>query len=208
MQAVYFEGPCGEHVRRDAIPEDLRDAAERARRALLDTLSLYDDDLMEMLLEERQPERAYLESVIRRLTIARDIVPVLMGSAYRNKGVQPLMDAVVRYLPSPLDRMYYAKNTANEGAEVMTADPDAAVAMAFLVDEAYRLTFARVPGRCSGQTPVRGRQNAASRWAEAPTNARTSTRRARDIVCCSAWMCDWRYVLQRGTVTAGRTSTR
>lgn len=148
MQAVYFEGPCGEHVRREAIPEDLRDAAERARRALLDTLSLYDDDLMEMLLEERQPERAYLESVIRRLTIARDIVPVLMGSAYRNKGVQPLMDAVVRYLPSPLDRMYYAKDTANEGAEVaMTADPDApAVAMAFkLVDESYgQLTFTRV----------------------------------------------------------------
>ncbi len=148
MEAVYFDGPHGETVRRDAVPTELREAAQRARHAMLDTLSLYDDELMEMLLDDRPPPAAQLESIIRRLTIARDIVPVLMGSAYRNKGVQPLMDAVVRYLPAPLDRMYYARDNANGGAEVaMTADPDApTVAMAFkLVDEPYgQLTFTRI----------------------------------------------------------------
>ncbi len=148
MEAVYFDGRSGEEVRRTAIPAELAEPADRARHALLDTLSLYDDELMESLLEEQAPSVEQLHSIVRRLTIARDIVPVMMGSAFKNKGVQLLMDAIVHYLPSPLDRMYYAKDNANEGAEVaMTADPDApAVAMAFkLVDEAYgQLTYARV----------------------------------------------------------------
>ena len=115
---------------------------------MLDALSLYDDALMELLLEEKQPEVGMLEALIRRLTIGREIVPVLMGSAFRNKGVQPLLDAIVRYLPSPLDRMYYAQDLANDGAEVaMTADPDAPlVAMAFkLVEESFgQLAYTRI----------------------------------------------------------------
>jgi elongation factor G len=148
MQALYFDGEHGEDVRSEPIPEPLREAAERARHALLDTLSLYDDELMEQLLDERPPAPEQLHAIIRRLTIARDVCPVLMGAAFKNKGVQPLMDAVVRYLPSPLDRMYYAKDNDNEGAEVaMTADPDGPlVAMAFkLVDEPYgQLTYTRL----------------------------------------------------------------
>ena len=148
MEAVYFDGPHGEQVRRVAIPEALRDEAERARHGMLDALSLYDDALMELLLEEKQPEVGMLEALIRRLTIGREIVPVLMGSAFRNKGVQPLLDAIVRYLPSPLDRMYYAQDLANDGAEVaMTADPDAPlVAMAFkLVEESFgQLAYTRI----------------------------------------------------------------
>jgi elongation factor G len=94
------------------------------------------------------PEPQRLHDTIRRLTIARDIVPVLMGSAFRNKGVQPLLDAIVQYLPSPLDIVYYARDNDNDGAEVaITADPDAPpVVMAFkLVEESFgQLTYARV----------------------------------------------------------------
>ena len=148
MEAVYTEGDLGQRLRRDAIPEALREEAARARHGMLDALSMYDDELMEMLLEEQEPQADKLHEIIRRLTIGREIVPVLMGSAFRNKGVRPLLDAVVRYLPSPLDRVYYARDNDNEGAEVaMTADPDAPlVAMAFkLVDESFgQLTYTRV----------------------------------------------------------------
>jgi len=148
MQALYFEGEAGEAVEARPIPADMAEAAGHARHGTLDTLSLYDDELMEMLLDGREPTVEQLRQVIRRLTIAREICPVLMGSAFRNKGVQPLLDAVVHYLPSPIDRVYYAKDNANEGAEVaMTADPAAPlVAIAFkLVDEPFgQLTYTRI----------------------------------------------------------------
>lgn len=146
--AVYFEGSKGEDVVRKPIPDDMKDAAERARHAMLETLSLYDDELMEQLLEGKEPETEKIHQIIRRLTISRDIVPVMMGTAFKNKGVQLLLDGIVRYLPSPLDRMYYARDNDNDGAEVaMTADPDApVVCMAFkLVDENFgQLTYTRI----------------------------------------------------------------
>src|SRR5437867_2127201 len=115
---------------------------------MLETLSLYSDELMELLLEEREVPEAMVHEVVRRATIAQEITPVFLGSAYRNKGVQPLLDAVCRYLPSPLDRTVLAKNLQNEGADlVLAADPDAPlVAMAFkLVDESFgQLTYMRV----------------------------------------------------------------
>ncbi|GMU84143.1 MAG: elongation factor G 1 [Planctomycetota bacterium] len=148
MKAIYFDGDRGQTVRIEAIPADYQDAADHARHGMLDALSLYDDQLMEMLLEDKQPTEEQIHGVIRRLTIGREIVPVLMGTAFKNKGVQPLLDAVVRYLPSPVDRVYYAKDNDNDGAEVpMTADPDAPlVAMAFkLVDESFgQLTYTRI----------------------------------------------------------------
>jgi elongation factor G len=148
MEAVYFDGERGEKIRREPIPDALKEAADRARHGMLDALSLYDDELIEMLLEEKAPEAPKLREIVRRLTIGREIVPVLMGSAFKNKAVQPLLDAIVDYLPSPLDRIYYAKDNDNDGAEVaMTADPDAPlVAMAFkLVDESFgQLTYTRV----------------------------------------------------------------
>jgi elongation factor G len=160
MEALYFDGESGQHVRCEPIPDELREAAERARHGMLDTLSLYDDELMEMLLDEQPPTPERLYATIRRLTISRDIVPVMMGTAFRNKGVQPLLDAIVRYLPSPLDIVYYARDNDNDGAEVaITADPDApAVAMAFkLVEESFgQLTYARVyQGRLRKGTALR-----------------------------------------------------
>ncbi len=148
MEAVYFDGEKGQKVRREPIPDDMRETAERARHAMLDTISLYDDEIMEMLLSEQQPSVERLKKSIRTLTIGREIVPVMMGSAFKNKGVQLLLDGVVDYLPSPLDRVYYAKDNSNEGAEIaITCDPDApAVCMAFkLVDENFgQLTYTRV----------------------------------------------------------------
>ena len=148
MEAVYFDGEHGEVVRREPIPTELREPAERARHGMLDRLSLYDDELMQQLLDGRTVPGEKLHAIIRRLTISHDIVPVMMGSAIKNAGVQPLLDAIMRYLPSPLDMVYYAKDNDNDGAEVaITADPDApVVAMAFkLVEESFgQLTYARV----------------------------------------------------------------
>jgi elongation factor G len=152
MRAVYFDGERGEKVRVEAIPAELQDIAERGRHAMLDTLSLYSDELMERMLEDQSIDDDLICRVIREQTIAREITPVLMGSAFKNKGVQCLLDAVNRYLPSPLDRMTYAKDNENQGAEVaLTADPDApTVAMAFkIVDESFgQLTYARVYQGC------------------------------------------------------------
>ncbi|MBI4580227.1 MAG: elongation factor G, partial [Planctomycetes bacterium] len=163
MKAVYFDGDRGEKVRVEAIPADLREAAARARHAMLDTLSLYSDELMELMLEDKPIGEELLHAIIREQTIAREITPVLMGSAFKNKGVQPLLDAVCRYLPSPLDRMAYARDIENEGAEIaLAADPDgAAAAMAFkIVDESFgQLTYTRVyQGRIvKGQTYLNSR---------------------------------------------------
>ncbi|HOA75242.1 MAG TPA: elongation factor G [Phycisphaerae bacterium] len=148
MKAVYFDGERGEKVRVQPIPAELQAAAERARHAMLDTLSLYSDELMELMLEDKPVSEDLIHSVIREQTIAREITPVLMGSAFKNRGVQCLLDAIARYLPSPLDRVAYAKDNGNEGAEVaLAADPDApTVAMAFkIVDESFgQLTYTRV----------------------------------------------------------------
>ena len=148
MKAVYFDGEHGERVRVESIPAHLVEVSRRARAGMLDTLSLYSDELMALVLEDRPIDEDLLHRIIREQTIAREITPVLLGSAFRNKGVQPLLDAVARYLPSPLDRAVYASNNENEGAEVLlSADPDAqTVAMAFkIVDEPFgQLTYTRV----------------------------------------------------------------
>lgn len=148
MKAVYCEGPYGEAVRIADIPASLIEEAERARHGMLDVLSLYDDELMERLLEGDDPTEEQIHGAVRRATLRREITPVFVASAYRNKGVQSLMDAVVRYLPSPIDRVAYACDNTNDGAEVtITADPDGPViAMAFKIcDEPFgQVTYARL----------------------------------------------------------------
>jgi elongation factor G len=148
MQAVRFEGNNGEDIIRGPIPAEFVEEADRARHGMLDALSLYDDQLMEVMLEEKQPTAAQIHTALRRATIARDIVPVMLGTAYRNKGVQLLLDAVAHYLPSPLDRVAYATDNQNDGAEVaITADPEGPmVAMGFkIVDEQFgQLTYTRI----------------------------------------------------------------
>jgi elongation factor G len=147
-EAVYFDGDNGEHVRREPIPADMADAAERARQGMLEALSMVSDRVMELLLEEQEVPVELIHQTLREATIASQVCPVLVGSAYKNKGVQPLLDAVAAYLPSPLDREVFAKDNNNGMAEVpLAADPDSPlVAMAFkLVEEPYgQLTYVRI----------------------------------------------------------------
>ncbi|MFQ5501552.1 MAG: GTP-binding protein, partial [Phycisphaerae bacterium] len=99
MKAAYFDGDHGERVRWEAIPDALCEEAAGARTGMLDALSLYDDELLEMMLEEKTVPEELIHTILRRGTLAGDFTPVLMGSAYKNKGVQLLLDAMVRYLP-------------------------------------------------------------------------------------------------------------
>jgi elongation factor G len=108
MQAIFYDGEKGEKIRHEPIPEDYIDEAKEARAAMLETLSLYSDELMEALLEERELPVEDLLRLIRQATIAQHLTPVMMGSAYKNKGVQTLLDAIVAFLPSPLDRQVFA----------------------------------------------------------------------------------------------------
>ncbi|MEZ4471801.1 MAG: elongation factor G [bacterium] len=85
------------------VGDDLQDELELHREALLDVLSTFDDELLEMLLEGQVPPAEMLHGVVRRATLTAGAAPVLCGAAFRNKGIQPLLDAVVRYLPSPSD---------------------------------------------------------------------------------------------------------
>jgi elongation factor G len=148
MCRIDFAGASGEQITRSEIPADFADEATRARAGMLDTLSLYDDELMEAMLEEQDIAVDMIYKAVRTATLNREITPVFLGSAYHNKGVQLLLDAVVRYLPSPLDRVAYAADNHNDGAETaVTADPDGSlVAMAFkLVDEPFgQVTYTRL----------------------------------------------------------------
>lgn len=104
-QAVwYHEDSQGLHFEEGEIPDDLRDEARAAREQMLESISDYDDHLMELFLEEKEIPEGKLREAIRKATLDIKIVPVLCGSSYKNKGVQRLLDAIVHYLPSPTDR--------------------------------------------------------------------------------------------------------
>ncbi len=147
-EALYFDGPNGEHVRREPIPAHLAEQAVRARQKMLEALAMYSDELLELLLSEEEVPDEVVHRVVRLAVCGQQLTPVFLGSAYRNKGVQPLLDAVVRYLPSPLDREITALAHGEPGAEI-PLEPAAgkpAVAMAFkIVEDPYgALTFMRV----------------------------------------------------------------
>jgi len=147
-QAIFFGGDNGEDVRTEPVPADLVEATERARQGMLEALSMVSDEIMELLLEEVDVPLDLIYKTIREGTIAQQLCPVMVGSAYRNKGVQPLLDAICRYLPTPLDREIFAKDNNNGMAEIpLSADPDAPlVAMAFkLVEESFgQVTYMRI----------------------------------------------------------------
>ena len=148
MQAITFDGDKGDDVIRSAIPAEYADEAAKARQHMLEAVSMFDDELMEKLLADEPVEESLVRRTLRQATINREIVPVMLGTAVKNKGVQPLLDGVCDYLPSPLDREYVARNHDNDGAETpLVCDPDApVVAMAFkIVDETFgQLSYTRV----------------------------------------------------------------
>jgi elongation factor G len=148
MEAVTFEGKDGEKVVRGPIPLEYTDTAGLARQEMLEALSMFNDEMLGLLLEEQAVEQDMIRQTIRETTINRDIVPLMMGAAFKNKGIQPLMDAVCDFLPSPLDRSSFARDHDNEGTEIpLAADPDAPlVAMVFkIADESFgQLSYIRV----------------------------------------------------------------
>ncbi|MFZ8934347.1 MAG: elongation factor G, partial [Bacteriovoracaceae bacterium] len=104
-KAFYFsETDLGATVETKEIPEDLKDEVELRREELIETLCDFDDDIAEIFLNGEEVTIDKIKSVLRSATIEKDFIPVLCGSAFKNKGVQPLLDAVIDYLPSPFDR--------------------------------------------------------------------------------------------------------
>ncbi len=147
MKAIYFRGDNGEVIEEGEIPAELRERAEELRTELLDAASLFSDELLEAALEETvTPELIY--DAIRKGVLSLEMTPVMMGSAYKNKGIQPLLDAVNRYLPSPFDVPIEAVDLENDEAPVrLESDPEKqTVAYAFKLDEGRygQLTFMRV----------------------------------------------------------------
>ncbi|MEW5901190.1 MAG: elongation factor G [Acidobacteriota bacterium] len=146
-EAVYFDGPQGEIVRRGEIPSGLRGEAERARQEMLDAVSLFSDDLTEAILENRETPELIIPAV-RKGTIARELMPVFMGSAYKNKGVQLLLDGVVRYLPHPaeVENSAFDLDEPDRLVKLSGAPSAPTVALAFKLEEGPygQLTYIRV----------------------------------------------------------------
>jgi elongation factor G len=147
-KALYFEGPTGEDIRIADAPPAMAGEIAQERQRTLEALAMYSDELMELLLSEEEVPEELIHAVVKAAVIGQDVTPVYMGTAYRNKGVQPLLDAVTRYLPSPLERQIAAK-AHDDPTKPFPLSPDPAgvpVGMAFkIVEDPYgQLTFVRV----------------------------------------------------------------
>ncbi|MFO7945472.1 MAG: elongation factor G [Armatimonadota bacterium] len=118
MEAIYWEDELGAEPRRAEIPEEHMERADAFREYLIVTLADQDPDLEEKFFSGEEPTTKELEDVLRESTLSFDLVPVLCGSALKNKGVQPLLDAIVRYLPSPLDVPPVKAVHADTGEEI------------------------------------------------------------------------------------------
>uniref|UniRef100_V9KCK4 Elongation factor G, mitochondrial n=1 Tax=Callorhinchus milii TaxID=7868 RepID=V9KCK4_CALMI len=123
-RAIYFEGQFGQDVKYDDIPAELRAEAAERRQELVECVANVDERLGELFLEEKIPTVADLKTAIRRTTISRLFSPVLVGSALKNKGVQPLLDAVLDYLPNPSEVSNYAlsNHESSEGVNRLVMD--------------------------------------------------------------------------------------
>ncbi len=150
MRAIYYDdSPQGAVIREEEIPPELLDRAREARALMIERASELDDDLMEKFLNEELPEREELVGVIRQATIAGRFIPVLCGAAFKNKGVRRLLDAIVDYLPSPVDLppVIGARSEENEEIVRNPSDDSPLAALAFKVQadkHIGKLTYVRV----------------------------------------------------------------
>jgi elongation factor G len=146
--ALYFEGDKGVKVVEKEVPANLKDKVKQLRAELLEKISAFDDNLMMQVLEGQTPSIPEIKAVIRKAVIAGEFFPVLCGSAYKNKGVQPMLDAVLDYLPSPLDVPPTKGHLENDEEAIRKADdkePFAALAFKIMVDPFVgKLAFFRV----------------------------------------------------------------
>lgn len=147
MKAYYFDGEKGDKVREEEIPPELKTKAEEFRGAMLDAISMFDDSIMEAMLEEKEIPQELIHKTVKKAVLARKLTPVFMGSAFKNKGVQLLLNAIVRYLPNPLEREYLAFDNDNNEKMAVFADPSKPmIAMAFkITDDTFgQLTYTRI----------------------------------------------------------------
>ena len=147
MKAIYYEGDNGENIVEKDIPEAMQAEAETAREEMLDAVSMFSDELMEAILEEKVTEEL-IHPAVRAGVLSLSLTPVYLGSAYKNKGVQTLLNAVNTYLPAPTDIKNTGVDLDNDEAEVIIESDleKSTVALAFkLEDGRYgQLTYVRV----------------------------------------------------------------
>jgi len=154
---MYFHGPFGETVVYEDIPRDMRAEASDARFELVEYLANADETIGEMFLNEETPKSGDIHAAIRRATIARAFTPVMLGTALKNKGVQPLLDGVVDFLPNPTEVDNFAlkqtdleKENDEEGVKILMnperSDRHPFVALAFKLEQGKfgQLTYLRV----------------------------------------------------------------
>ena len=159
MKAVYFEGAKGENVVYKDIPEEYMAQAEEYRAKMIDQAATYDDDLLMKVLEGEEVTEEEIKAAIRKGTLAVELFPVLCGSAYKDKGVQPMLDAVIDFLPAPTD-IPSIKGTDEDGNEVerhaSDEEPFSALAFKIMADPFVgKLTFFRVySGTCQSGSYV------------------------------------------------------
>ena len=159
MKAVYFEGAKGENVIYKEIPEEYMAQAEEYRAKMLDQAATYDDDLLMKVLEGEEVTEEEIKAAIRKGTLAVELFPVLCGSAYKDKGVQPMLDAVIDFLPAPTD-IPSIKGTDEDGNEeerhASDDEPFSALAFKIMADPFVgKLTFFRVySGTCQSGSYV------------------------------------------------------
>jgi elongation factor G len=163
MKALSFDGDHGEQLLESEIPAEFADLAREKREEMLDAISLFSDDLTEAILSEEAIPAELVVEAIRRGTLALELTPVLMGSAYKNKGVQPLLDSIIKYLPSPLDIENDALDLAKDEERVVLASetdrPLVMLAFKLEVSRYGQLTYVRVYQGClnKGDTIVNTR---------------------------------------------------
>lgn len=150
FKAVVYEDELGVEYKIADIPPQLTEEAKTARDAMIEALADYNDDIMNIYLEGENVPAEMLKATLRKTTIALEVVPVLCGSAFKNKGIQPLLDAVVDYLPSPLDLPPTIGCDVDDAEKTIEIHPDpkapfAALAFKIMVDPFVgRLAFCRV----------------------------------------------------------------
>ncbi|MFH2058061.1 MAG: elongation factor G [Pseudomonadota bacterium] len=163
MKAYYFEGDNGETMVTKEIPADRVDEAQAAREEMIDAVSLFSEALTDAILEETKITEELIMNAVRTGTIARKMTPVFLGSAYKNKAVQPLLNAVIQYLPTPLDIDNEALDMDNNGETVILESKfdKPTVALAFKLEDGQygQLTYIRVYQGCinKGDTLVNSR---------------------------------------------------
>lgn len=163
MKALYFEGDNGENVVEKDIPQDMLEDALMAREEMIDEVSLFSEELTDAILEEKEIGEDLIMQAVRTGTIAREMTPVFLGSAYKNKAVQPLLNAVISYLPSPLDIENEAIDLDNNEETVIleSSFDKPTVALAFKLEDGQygQLTYIRVYQGCinKGDTLINSR---------------------------------------------------